>query len=328
MDIRQINFNWSDDYSIFASEKFLKSQSANFGWIGGFVEDKLKFVLPYVIKKRFIFKYLMFHSGTIYVEKDLSINTEKDFLNAAILYLKKIKIDFIAHPSSYVLFNTFPDKSIYAPFGSYIVDLTLSEEELWNNIHPKHKNVIRNAIKNNITIVKDKQNLDLAYELLTKTLDRSNMSFSNKDYFENILTNLNENIEIFFAYKNEEVQGCAIFPFSKYSSYYLWGGSSKNQLLGSLNLLQWEAMRYFKSLGVNYYNFVGARLKPDEGSKLEGIQRFKSRFGSNMKTGYLWKMPLNKFKFILFNILVKLRNIKSGNTKDIIDQEREKITSE
>jgi hypothetical protein len=323
--IRYTDWKWNPDYSIFANEKFLKSQSPFFGFIGGFSGDELKFVLPYVLKKKLIFKFAVFQTGTIYLNTAATEDEEKEFLDQVVIFLRNEKIDFIAHPSSYVLFKNFPEKSIHAPFATYKIDLKLTEEELFSGMHQKHRNVIRNAEKNNVRIEHGKTFADKAFEVIVKTHDRSNMNFSGKAYFDNLLESLGENVEIFAAFKDDVFQGCAVIPFSRHEAFYLFGGSSGDMVLGAMNLMQWEIIKHFKSLGVESYNFVGARLKPSEGSKLEGIQRFKSRFGGEMKTGYLWKMPLNKIKFHLFNLIVKLRNFGSNSGKDIIDQEREKI---
>ena len=90
-----------------------------------------------------------------------------------------------------------------------------------------------------------------------------------------------------------------------------------------MNLLQWTAILDMKRLGVNIYDFVGARISPKEGSKLETIQRFKARFGSQMKVGYLWKYPLNKFKYKTFYFLVRMHACLKKQTYigDIIDEE-------
>jgi len=108
-------------------------------------------------------------------------------------------------------------------------------------------------------------------------------------------------------------------PFSQFAAYYFYGGSAPNAFLGSLNLLHWRAIKYFKSLGVKYYDFVGARINPKK--ELEGIQRFKSRFGGEFKKGYLWKYPLNKWKYGLYKPLFYLKNRRKG---DIIDEEKNK----
>jgi hypothetical protein len=305
---------------IFSTVQYLRTQSDEFYFLSA---DDGYMSLPVVIKNKLIFRYAVFHSGVIY--EGMDIMKEKEFLNSVVDYLKKKeKIDFISPPPSYVLFNSFPDNSINTPFGTYTIDLSRSEEYLWNNMHQKHRNVVRHAMKNGVKIIRSKDDPDLIYKILSRTLERSGMGFSGKDYFDRILKSLDKNIEIFSAYKDDVFQGCAVIPFNEYSAYYLWGGSVDNPELGSMNLLQWEAIRYFKKLGVREYNFVGARIKPAPGSKLEGIQRFKSRFGAEMKTGYLWKMPLNPLKYFLFKLSIMIRNIGRGSTKDIIDQEREK----
>ena len=94
-------------------------------------------------------------------------------------------------------------------------------------------------------------------------------------------------------------------------------------VFNAMNLLHWSAMKLMKERGVKYYDFVGARINPDEGSKYEGIQRFKSRFGGELKKGYLWKMPLNKFKYKLFCWLVAAKQGRNY-CGDVIDQERKR----
>ena len=91
--------------------------------------------------------------------------------------------------------------------------------------------------------------------------------------------------------------------------------TKQSSILPAANEYGQTAMKLMKERGVKYYDFVGARINPDEGSKYEGIQRFKSRFGGELKKGYLWKMPLNKFKYKLFCWLVaakQLRRWQSG----------------
>ena len=81
-----------------------------------------------------------------------------------------------------------------------------------------------------------------------------------------------------------------------------------------------------KEKGVKYFSFVGCRINEDENSKFHGIQRFKERFGGELKQGYLFKLDFNPFRHCLFNFLLAFRNLIKGNhkfviQKDIIDQE-------
>ena len=133
-----------------------------------------------------------------------------------------------------------------------------------------------------------------------------------------------KHIDYWVASFEGELQGAGILLWSENrSAYYMFGGSAVKPHAGAMNLLHWSAMKLMKERGVKYYDFVGARINPDEGSKYEGIQRFKSRFGGELKKGYLWKMPLNKFKYKLFCWLVAAKQGRNY-CGDVIDQERKR----
>jgi lipid II:glycine glycyltransferase (peptidoglycan interpeptide bridge formation enzyme) len=142
------------------------------------------------------------------------------------------------------------------------------------------------------------------------------------DTFKHQVLGFGENVRVFIAEYEGVVQGCAVIPFSSYSAYYMHGGSISKPLTGAMNLLQWEAMCFFRKLGVRYYNFVGARINPEPGSKQEGLIMFKQRFGGELKRGYMWKYSFHPLKNYLYSIATKIR---SGG--DIVDQEHHKLNN-
>ena len=91
-----------------------------------------------------------------------------------------------------------------------------------------------------------------------------------------------------------------------------------------MNLLHWTAMTDMKTRGVKEYDFVGARVNPPLGSKLETIQRFKERFGATMWQGYLWRYPLKPMRYGAFRLFARANSFMHGATYkgDIIDEER------
>jgi lipid II:glycine glycyltransferase (peptidoglycan interpeptide bridge formation enzyme) len=297
--------------------QYLQIWGVEYGYL---VEDG--FVLPYFIEKRSFFSRLIFTTGVLGESK----NSEEIFLNHAVSFIKKnIIIDFVSVPNNTALFNAYPANSIYCRFGSYIIDLTLSEEELFANIHSKHRNVIKKAQKDGVVISNGPENFDKCIDLIILTLQRQNMLYLSKMMYKKLSDKLGENIDFWVATKDGEVQGSTLLVWNKgHSAYYLSGGSIDSPHQGSMNLLHWEAIRLMKSRGVREYNFVGARIKPDEGSRLEGIQRFKSRFGGEMRTGYLWKMPVNHLKYKLYYLgahsMAFLKRKRYNG--DVIDQEK------
>ncbi len=310
-----------DKLPILATKEYLKYKSDDFGW---FLSEK--FVLPFYLKKKLIFKRLFFTTQVIYL-KESSLKEEKVFLNEIVNLSKINKIDIIDIPQSNAVFNTYPDNSKYIQFGTYEVDLSLKEEELFKNLHSKHRNVIRKAMKDCVIIKNEKKYIKECYDIIKSTYSRQNKSFLSFKEFEDLEKYLKDNVSFYIALKDNIIQGCAVLLWNNgHRCYYLFGGSINSPYTGSINLLHWQAMLDMKENKVKLYDFFGVRINPEQGSKLEGIQRFKERFGGELKQGYLWKYSLNPFKTILFKIVFCLYSFLKGNRYkgDMIDQERKR----
>ena len=322
MFAREIDINWNENLPIFMNKRFLENESDKYGWIGGFQNEQLIFILPFIIYEKVIFRFVRFPMQVIDLSENNYQNEEQDFCEAVVNYFRDKKIDFIFQPTTNVVFNVYPKHSIYSNFGSYIIDLTKHEDNLWKKLHTKHRNVIRNAMKKNIIIKEDHKYFDIAYRLIKDTFRRSKITFISQDKYAKKIMSLGKHVKIYIAVaNNDEIQGCAVLPFSKYSAYYLHGGSITKSEIGALKYLHWYAINDFKAIGVKKYDFFGARIDPPIGSKLEGIDRFKRRFGAELMEGYLWKYVYRPWKYKLFSFIYKIMKNRSG---DIIDQERKR----
>jgi hypothetical protein len=313
--------DWRPELSIYASESFLKTVSDEYGWIGG-VDDsgKLRCVLPYTVIRKAIFRMVRFRVETIPLGEGLEEEEEKAFLNSAVEYFRSIGADMIIPATNNTIFRVYPDGAMAAPYGTLIIDLNQPEEALWTNLHSKHRNVIRNAMNKGVEIRCGLEHLSTAYELTRGTLKRSKLGFMSFGEFERFVSGLHENVKIFVAFYQGSPQGCAALPFSSHSAYYLYGGSVSNPLTGAMNLLQWEAIRTFRNLGVKRYDFVGVRINPEKDSKQEGLMAFKQRFGGQLTQGYMWKYSLNPIKFAVYSLAVRF--LRGG---DIVDHESHKL---
>jgi lipid II:glycine glycyltransferase (peptidoglycan interpeptide bridge formation enzyme) len=286
-------------------------------------------VLPYsVICKAFV-RLIRFPTQTISFEVNMDVETERDFLNKAVEYFRAIGADLIMPATVNTIFRTYPDGAMAAPYGSYIIDLSQTEETLWGNLHAKHRNVVRNAVKKGVKILSGIEYLDTAYRLVKDSFRRSadgviakmrlemRMDF---DSFKRQVHGLGEHVRVFVAEYEGVVQGCAVIPFSDHCAYYMHGGSISKPLTGVMNFLQWEIIRHFRELCVHHYDFCGARINPEKGSKAEGLIMFKERFGGKLSEGYMWKYPLIPYKYALYFLASRVR---SGG--DVVDQEHHKL---
>ncbi|MCX7975234.1 MAG: peptidoglycan bridge formation glycyltransferase FemA/FemB family protein [Candidatus Aminicenantes bacterium] len=322
MIVKTVEFDWNPNYSIFASRGFLQSVSDQFGWIGGFDHGgKMVCILPYTIIKKGPVKMARFRVETIKMVSEFTKQQETEFLNLIINILRKLKVDVIIPASTNCIFRTYPEKAKAAPYGSHIIELNQTEEILWKNIHQKHRNVIRNAEKKGVKIVEGPEYLEVAYNLIKETFQRSKMKLMNFSSFKKMINGLGNFVKIMVAEHDGSVQACAVIPFSLYRAYYLYGGTATRPLTGSMNYLQWRSIIDFKLMGVQSYDFCGARIAPDKDSKAARLIMYKERFGGKLHVGYMWKYSINPIKSFIYNFGVKI--LRGG---DIVDAEHHKLS--
>jgi lipid II:glycine glycyltransferase (peptidoglycan interpeptide bridge formation enzyme) len=303
---------------VVATKEFLSSKSNEYGW---FIDEN--FILSYIIEKKFIFRRLIFTYNVI--KKKNNSLSQKEFLNNVVKLSKTLNIDFIYQPYAFAIFEDIPDNCISIPFGSYKVDLTLSEDELFKNLHSKHRNVVRKAMKSELEIFQGEKYKLECFNLIKDTLERQQQPYISLKAVNTMYENFGNNIAFYIIKNEDKIEGSAIILFNEYEAYYLLAGSAIKTSAGAMNLLVWQIMLDMKGKGVNSFDFVGARINPK--GKFEGIQRFKSRFGSTMKEGYLWKIPIKPFKYKLFRFVTWLYyKLKRKNyLGDIIDQELKNV---
>jgi hypothetical protein len=322
MRVRPIDIKWHPGLSVFAKESFLKAVSDEYGWLGGFSESgELQCALPFTIVRKGIFRMVRFRVETLPMTHDFGISEERDFLNCAIEFIRTMGVDMVIPATTNTLFRTYPDGADAAPYGSYVIDLGQPEDILWKNIDRITRQNIRSASKAGI-IIRDASidEYDNAYLLIRDTFKRSKLPFMDRKSFSDFLSGLAENGKLLVADQKGVAQSFCAFGYSDYSVYAVYAGNTIDQPQGANKLLYWEAIRLFKSLGVRTFDFVGARISPEKGSKQEALGLFKRRFGATLKQGYIWKYSFHPLKYRLYRLAALLR---SGG--DIVDAEKHKL---
>ncbi len=323
MKAKPISINWHSGLSIFASESFLKAVGDEYGWLGGFDEsERLRCILPYTVIRKNIFRMVRFRVETIPFGEGLDIHEERSFLNSIIKYFKSIGADIIIPATTNTIFRTYPDGADAAPYGSYIIDLCQPEDVLWRNIDRITRQNIKTAQKKGVSIRSGIEHIDSAYKLVADTFRRSRLPFMSYESFQRFVYGLGDNGKIMIADYQGLAQSYVVFAFSDYCAYAVYAGNIANQHQGANKLLYWEAIRSFKKMGIQRYDFVGARISPEKGSKEWAINSLKKHLGAKLIEGYMWKYPLRPVKSIAYTLAVRL--LRGG---DIVDHERHKLKS-
>lgn len=183
-------------------------------------------------------------------------------------------------------------------YGSHILDIGKTEEDLWRELNKKHRNVIRKAEKMGIVI--EESNDIKNYHLLSEeSYKKSGGSGPSHNRLKRVYTYLNPKrmCRVFFAKKDDKIVAGAFMLLCGNRITYLHGATCKNPPTGAANFLHWKMIRLFKAEGFRLYDFGGASLNVDKDTKGRGITRFKERFGGELETfygGYKVYSPIRK----------------------------------
>lgn len=277
------------------------------------------YVLPVSVTEKIWIKRGLYISEPLLIGNNGGRRQEAEFLNDTSSVLRKEGIASVS-TSAAALFDVYPDESRRIPFGSHIVDLSLSEDELLMKMHSKHRNSVRRAERNGVTVISGGKELIPDYlRVDADTWERSERDSYGSGFFEKILDSLGHQAKMYVAYKDGEPQSGACYFVNKKMCYYMYGASITNPEPGATNFLQWVAMKDMKENGIEKFSFVGCRINEDEDSKYHGIQRFKERFGGELRKGFMFSIVLNPMKCHIFDTMYRLK--KGDIPQSAIDQE-------
>jgi hypothetical protein len=285
--------------------------------------------IPFRIYKKWIFKFFQPLYPPTKDGIHLTEEKEKQFLEELCAALKKEgKVHRIMQSFIMDVFQSAPSSSVACKFGQLYLDIANgNEEDIFSQFQARYRSQIRSAAKDSLAVIKHGDTeLNLCFQLYQELHQRQHMFHENINYFKLLQESLNKN-ELFFytGYYNNIPQCSALVILKNKEAYYLFGGSiPKTNHPGIIKLMHWEIIKKVKSLGVEKYIWGGCRLSDVEGTKQQGMQEFKLRFGSQIKKGMLWKMDINLTYCRLYDFLVKLQHKLKGMPYkgDVIDYER------
>jgi len=316
-----IRIQWDSNLPIFAKEEFLKAVGDDYGWLGGIDESgTVCCILPYTVIRKAGVRMVRFRTDVLPCSTGFDVREEKYFLNNVVQYFRKVRADVIIPASNNAIFRTYPDAAVAAPYGTYFVSLQKSENDLWAAVSSSHRRHVRSAEKEGVRVRNAPECMAEAHAIIRDTFARSSLPFMSLDEFARLTYALKESGHLLVAELDGKIQSCAFIPFSGYAAYYMYGGSSRDAARGAMHLLHWEAIRTYRSMGVNRYDFYGARINPEPDSKAAGLAAFKERFGAELNQGYLWKSRISSVKSALYSFGV--RWLRRG---DIVDAEHHKL---
>ncbi len=169
---------------------------------------------------------------------------------------------------------------------TWILDLSIREEELLSGMSKNHRNLVRRCEKSDIKIVitDNPDSLDSFHNLLDMTAKRhSFVRFSRKYINEEFISFKKKNRALLllgYLPDGSLDAGAIIYMFGDTASYRHGASLGQDKRLPTSYLIQWRAIQESKKRGMKLYNFWG--VAPDDASHNHpffGITHFKKGFG-------------------------------------------------
>lgn len=169
--------------------------------------------------------------------------------------------------------------------ATIIIDLNKSEEELWKNIDKDARWGVKKAEKENLIIKEDfLEDLGKFYEIYKETCRFGGI---NPLSLDEILKN---KPKFFFCYKNDILIAGSAIIIEDDKKFRLFLNASNHEYLKFQpnNLLYWYLIKWGKTNGFKIFDLGGYQLNAKPGNKLYNINRFKERWGGEIKIYYIY----------------------------------------
>lgn len=196
-----------------------------------------------------------------------------------------------------------------ADFDVAYIDLRKSYDDLYKDMHVKHRNMVNRAVREGLIFENIDCNSEVLNMMLAETYSMQGKSAPSPKYIERETEVGNKNgiCKMFVCRKGEEILSCALVNVYGRIADYSFGGNRKNDC-GAGQFLQYNICKYLKDIGVEFYSLGQVARNIDESNLkfTEGITRFKMRFGceTHQSSKHLYVFAPIKYK--IWNVLCKV----------------------
>src|SRR3989344_5518105 len=267
-----------------------------------------------------IIKYLLpFNKNFLYIPRGPIILNKQNFSEQVFeQYLNKLAREenaiFIRIDSG-VFKNAKPSptlayrSAITQPKTEWMIDLSLSENDLLAQMHEKTRYNIRLAQKKGV-LAKTyfgndmKNQLEYFFNLLKETAQRDKFYLHPIVHYQKIIDIFNDKIELVSAEYEGKILAAGLVLFSGNTATYLYGRSPREKRkLKAPYAMHWQAIKRGKERGCKWYSF-GAVNDTD----LASVARFKQGFGGEaIDFGGSFDMIINPLWYWLYNTARRLK---------------------
>jgi len=236
--------------------------------------------------------------GGLVLLKENICNAE--YIIQRIVTILRCKYAYILGNPLMSLTNTPYNKCELRYAETSVIDLQMSDEELFKNLHGKTRNMIRKGQKSDIHVADEGRTaIPIFLEMLESTLKGTGMDLPPIGFLEKLCSSCSFISLLIARFKGKPLSGVVNLHHDGTSYYWLGASFKEGRKNGSNELIQWKAIQLAKRNGSIRYDMV--RIDRE---RLPGIARFKLRFG-----GEMFKFPVLTWRTNLWQFLRIARRI-------------------
>lgn len=200
------------------------------------------------------------------------------------------------------------------PIRTVVNDVSGSPEEISASVSQKVRRYARKAEKAGLTYSHSQNPDDIKYYLpmIKDVSKRTGMKPMSDDYFKKIAETLfpaDAGGMLFAEYEGKKIASIIYFKNDDTLYYAHAANYSEYRNLSPANGLGLFALLFAHEQGCKNFDWCGIASEHSDTSKsLAGITQFKLSFGGEVKD-YLgaWELPVNKMKYLLYKVLLRLK---------------------
>ena len=212
--------------------------------------------------------------------------------------------------------------------NTVLIDLLPDEDQILARMKQKTRYNIRLAGRKGVSVRKGRaEDLDMLYRMYAETSLRDGFTIRGEDYYLGVWRTflMQDNptcLPLIAVVDGEPVAALMLFHFAN-RAYYMHGMSSvlhRNKM--PTYLLQWEAIKYAKSVGCTVYDLWGAPEVFDESDSMWGVFRFKQGLGGKvLRTIGAYDLPIRPLYYKIYTeVLPRILNFMRRRSKAHIQE--------
>lgn len=177
------------------------------------------------------------------------------------------------------------DNGILQPFAVYRINVDKTDDELMASYHSKARYSVRTSIKSGaVCRLGARDDIPTFCALLADTAKCDGFTARGEEYFFDMYDSLGEDmVKLFIVeYEGKAIAGSVLIRCGR-KTWHMYAGSNDEHKETLPNfLMQWEMMRWSRDNACTLYDMRGIAGEGDKLKPIEGLVRFKKRFGGEL----------------------------------------------